>query len=316
MSHCIFVGIDVSQDWLDVWLHPINKHFQVDNSPKGVQRLVQALAGHEVAKVVLEATGGLEYLAAKELQAAGLTTAVVNPQYIAAFRTMRGKYLKTDASDAETIALFAQKMDPEARPVATDQEQALKELTARRLQLLTMIGGERNRLQRTASPVMKRSIKKVLAVLEAEKAEVERLLVEAIELDEHHRENYRLLTSIPAIGPAIAVSLITGLPELGRLNKKEIAALVGGAPNNRESGKSAGKAITRGGRRCVRSALYMGALVAIRHNPPLQAFYQRLVANGKPKKLAIMACMRKLLIVANQIVKDRRPWQASYAMGA
>ena len=205
---------------------------------------------------------------------------------------MRGQYLKTDASDAETIALCAQKIDPEARPVSTDQEQALKELTARRLQLLVMVGSERNRLARTASPVMKQRFKKVLAVLEAEKAQIETFLIEAIDRDEHHRQNYCPLTSTPAIGSAVAVGLITGLPELGTLIKKDIAALVGVSPNNRESGNSAGEAVTRGGRVCVRSSLYMGALEAIRHNPPLRTSYERLIGNGKAKKLAIVcACV-------------------------
>lgn len=318
MTQSIYVGIDVAQDWLDVWLHPVRKYKRFPNTTQGISKLLEYLAEQEgeIAKVVLEATGGLEYQAARRLQKTGFPTAVVNPHFTAAFRTMRGKYTKTDATDAEMIAVFAQKMDPEIRPVPTAQEKEMRELTARRVQLIEMITAEKNRLRRIDSEPVKLSVRVMVTLLTEEKERIEKRLHTMVKAHEVYSKQYALLTSIPSIGPAVAITLITELPELGQLNKKEIASLVGLAPHNRESGKSVGKATTRssGGRRCVKAALYMGALVAARRNPAIKVFYKRLVDNGKPKKVALIACMRKLLIIANQMIKEQRSWQEDYLL--
>lgn len=316
MTDSIYVGIDVAQDWLDVWLHPVRKYKRFPNTTQGISKLLEHLAEQDggIAKVVLEATGGLEYQAARRLQKTGFPTAVVNPYFTSAFRTMRGKRTKTDATDAEMLAMFAQKMDPETRPVPTAQEKEMRELTARRVQLIEMVTAEKNRLRRVDSEPVKLSVRVMITLLDEEKQRIEKRLQKMVQEHEAYARQYKLLTSIPAIGPAVAITLITELPELGQLNKKEIASLVGLAPHNRDSGKSTGKASIRtgGGRRCVKAALYMGALVAARRNPAIKTFYQRLVENGKPKKVALIACMRKLLIIANQMIKEQREWQEDY----
>lgn len=313
MTNPTYVGIDVAQDWLDVWLHPLRKHRRFDNTAAGITKLLEYLEEFNVAKVVLEATGGLEYLAARMLQKAGFAATVVNPYFTSAFRVMRGKFTKTDSTDAEMIAIFSEKMDPEIRPVPTQQEKELKELTARRVQLIEMIVAEKNRLRRLDSEAIKLSIQMIIKILTDEKDHIETRLEKLVWQHQEYAKKYELLTSIPSIGQAVALTLITELPELGKLNKKQIASLTGLAPHNRDSGKTIGKATTKGGgRRCAKAALYMAAITAIRHNPAIKTFYKRLVENGKPKKLAIIACMRKLLIIANQILKEQRPWMADF----
>jgi len=316
MVDSIYVGIDVAQEWLDVWLHPKHQYKRFSNTTQGISKLLEHLTEQDnpVAKVVLEATGGLEYQAARRLQKAGVPTAVVNPYFTSAFRVMRGKRTKTDATDAEMLAMFAEKMDPEIRPVPTAQEKEMRELTARRVQLIEMVTAEKNRLKRIDSESVLLSVRVMITLLAEEKERIEKRLQKMVQEHETYANQYRLLTSIPAIGPAVAITLITELPELGQLNKKEIASLAGLAPHNRDSGKTTGKAAIRtgGGRRCVKAALYMGALVATRHNPVLKTFYKRLVENGKPKKVAIVAVMRKLLIIANQMTKEQREWSENY----
>lgn len=311
-----YVGIDVASEWLDVWLHPARIYKRFTNDVGGISALLKHLALVEggIVKAVLEATGGLEYQAARRMQKAGIAVAVVNPYFTSAFRVMRGKRTKTDATDAEMLAMFAEKMDPEVRPVPTAQEKEMRELTARRVQLIEMVTAEKNRLRRIDCEPVKLSVRLMIDLLSEEKQRIEQRLQKMVAEHEAYATQYRLLTSIPAIGPAVAITLITELPELGQLNKKEIASLVGLVPHNRDSGKSVGKASIRtgGGRRCVKAALYMGALVAARRNPTLAAFYKRLVESGKPKKVAIVATMRKLLITANQMIKEQREWSPDY----
>lgn len=307
-----YVGIDVAMEWLDVALHPQGKSFRFANSVAGIADLAAMLAPFGIAKIVLEATGGLEYAAALYLKRGGLPVAVVNPARTAAFRVMTGKITKTDATDAKLLALFAQKMEPEAGGVPDEEIKKLKELIARRRQLLDLLVQERNRLQNTYDPSVKQSVQAMIGHLKQERERIETLLIAAIEALPDLRTHYHLLKTIPAVGPVVAATLVTDMPELGTLTPKQIASLAGLAPHNMDSGKSKGKAATRGGRTCVRAALYMAAIVAIRRNPVMKDFYQRLVASGKPKKLAIVAVMRKLVIVANQILKTKRPWQNDY----
>ena len=307
-----YVGVDVAMDWLDVGLYPGDNVRRFANKACGVADLVKWLKGYDVAKIVIEATGGLEYIAASALKAAGFAVAVVNPARTAAFRRMAGKIAKTDAIDARLFALFAARMNPDAGGVPDERQKQLKELIARRRQLVDLVVQERNRLASAYDDEVKLSLRAMIATLTAERTRVETLLIKAIEGSDDLGESYRLLKTIPAIGPIVAATLITELPELGRLTPKEIASLAGLAPHNKDSGKTRGIATVKGGRSCVRAALYMSAIVAIRRNPVMKETYQRLVDNGKPKKLALVAVMRKLVIVANQIVKTERPWQDDY----
>lgn len=315
-SQATYVGIDVALEWLDVALHPQGQAFRVANSVAGIKEMTTILKAFSVNKIVLEATGGLEYAAALYLKRAGLPVCVVNPARTAAFRVMAGKITKTDAVDAKLLALFALKMNPEDGGVLEEDHKKLKELIARRRQLVELMVQERNRLQNTYEPTVKLSVQAMIRYMKQERERIETLLIAAIEALSGLREQYHLLKTIPAIGPIVAATLVTEIPELGTLTPKQIASLSGLAPHNIDSGKTKGKAGIRGGRTCVRAALYMAAIVAIRRNPIMKDFYQRLLANNKPKKLAIIAIMRKLVILANQIVKNKKPWQSDYKHGA
>lgn len=311
-----FAGIDVSMDWLDTALHPQGKSWRFANSVAGIAEMAAVLADFKIEKIVLEATGGLEYAAALYLKRAGFSVAVVNPARTAAFRVMAGKITKTDATDAKLLALFAQKMEPEEGGVPDEDHKKLKELIARRRQLVDLLVQERNRLQNTYDPAVKKSVQAMIAHIGQEREHIEILLIAAIETLPDLRESYHLLKTIPAVGPVVAATLVTEMPELGTLTPRQISSLAGLAPHNNDSGRTVGKAGIRGGRACVRAALYMAAIVAIRRNLVMRDFYKRLVESGKPKKLAIIAVMRKLIIVANQIVKNKQPWQNDYKFSA
>jgi transposase len=259
--------------------------------------------------VVLEATGGFEVMVAAALAAAQLPLAVVNPRQIRDFARATGQLAKTDALDAAVIAHFAEAVHPEPRPVPDEQARALGELVARRRQVVEMIGAESHRRRQLTQRRVLRRVDRHLAVLQEELSEIERELDGSIRGTPAWRENDDLLKSVPGIGPAVARTLLAELPELGTLGRKQIAALVGVAPLNRDSGTMRGRRTTWGGRATVRTALYMAALVAARHNPVIAAFYQRLRTKGKPAKVALVACMHKLLLILNAILRDRRPWQ-------
>jgi len=308
----IFVGIDVSEDNLDLWIHPLNKYKTFNNTEQGISKIKDYLKPYNVAKIVVEATGGLEYKAAEALQATGYYVSVVNPLFTAAFRTMRGKFTKTDTKDAQMLALFAERINPEARAVASVVEKELKELIARRNQLITMIVSEQNRLRRINSSKVINSISSIIALINEEKEKIEAIILQEIKKNENYKTIYDLLTTVPGIGPVVAITLLIELPELGALNCKQIASLVGVAPHARESGKSKLYAKTKGGRKTVRAALYMAAISATRFNSAIAPFYKKLVARGKPKKLALVASMRKMVIILNNIVKNKRPWQKVY----
>lgn len=312
MKNHIFIGIDVSEDTLDVWIHPLNQYKLFANNKKGINELIIYIQNWSIAKIVIEATGGLEYEVAHSLQQAGYLLAVINPSFTAAFRTMRGKFTKTDATDAQMLALFAEKMDPKVKAVPNALEKELKELAARRSQLITMIVAERNRLRRTTNNIIITAINDIIALLKKQKQEVEATMLLAIQTFENYKNMYNLLITVPGIGAITAITLIIELPELGTLNSKQIASLAGVAPHLKESGKSKYVAKTKGGRKTVRSALYMAAITAARCNPSIKPFYDKLVKKGKAKKLALTAVMRKISIIINSIIKDNRPWLSIY----
>jgi transposase len=242
---------------------------------------------------------------------AAIPLAVVNPRQIRDFARATGQLAKTDALDAKVIARFAAKVQPEARPVPDEQARALGELVARRRQVIEMMTAERNRRRQLISRRLLKSVDRLLAVLQKELTELDHDIGEGIRGTPAWRERDELLRSVPGVGDVVARTLIADLPELGRLDRKQIAALVGIAPINRDSGKMRGKRTTWGGRAKVRSVLYMAALVASRRNPVLAAFYRRLVAAGKPKKLALTAVIRKLLTILNAMVRNKTRWQTA-----
>jgi transposase len=304
----MYVGIDVAKDRLDVHIRPSGEAFAVARDGEGLAALTARLGELGPCLVVLEATGGFEVTVASALAAAKLPLAVVNPRQIRDFARATGKLAKTDALDAAAIAHFAEAIRPEPHPVADEQAQALGELVARRRQVVDMIGAESHRRRQMTQRKVLRRIEHHLTVLQAELSEIERELDDSIRGTPAWRENDKLLKSVPGIGPAVARTLLAELPELGTLDRKRIAALVGVAPLNRDSGTMRGRRTIWGGRATVRTALYMAALVASRHNPLIAVFYRRLRAAGKPAKVALVACMRKLLLILNAILRDRRPW--------
>jgi transposase len=305
----MYVGIDVAKDRLDVHVRPTGEAFAVARDGEGLAALTARLGELEPCLVVLEATGGFEVTVASALAAAKLPLAVINPRQIRDFARATGKLAKTDALDAAAIAHFAEAVRPEPRPIADEQARALGELVARRRQVVEMIGAESLRRRQLTQRRLLRRIDRHLAVLQEELSEIERELDDSIRGTPVWRENDDLLKSVPGIGPAVARTLLAELPELGTLGRKQIAALVGVAPLNRDSGTMRGRRTICGGRASVRAALYMAALVATRHNPAITAFYRRLRAAGKPAKVALVACMHKLLLILNAILRDRRPWQ-------
>ena len=305
----MFVGIDISKDQLDVRLRPGGEAFGVPRDAKGLAALVEQLQGMRIALVVMEATGGFETIVAATLAAAGLPLAVVNPRQIRDYARATGRLAKTDALDAEVIAHFAEAVRPEPRPVPDQEAQALGEMVARRRQIVETMTAERNRRRHLTRPRLVKGVDRVIALLQAQLSELEGDIDEAIRKTPAWREREDLLRSVPGIGPATARTLIAELPELGALDRRKIASLVGLAPMNRDSGTMRGRRTIVGGRGTVRSALFMSIMVAIRHKLPLEATYERLKQAGKPPKVAIVACMRKLLTIANAIIRDQKPWQ-------
>jgi transposase len=307
----IISGIDVSKDRLDVAVRPLGEAFVVERNPRGLAELVARL--HELSPdiVALEATGGFETVVAGALAGAGLPVAIVNPAHIRAFARALGKRAKTDPIDAAVIAHFAEATGLTPRPLADEATRLLADLVARRRQIVEMIGAERQREQRMTGPRLKKSIGRLLRALEKELATLDGDIDDAVRESPAWRAKENLLESVPGVGPIIARTLIAELPELGQLGRKEIAALAGLAPFTRQSGQWRGKSFIGGGRTAVRCALFMGALVAKKHNPLLKAFFDRLVAAGKPKMVALIAVARKLLTILDAIIRDNRPWQTA-----
>lgn len=305
----IIVGIDVSSDRLDVAVAPSGDSFHVGNDHGGVDELAKRLAAVHPHIVALEATGGFENLAAAGLTAAGFAVIIVNPAQVRAYATAVGKKAKTDAIDASLIAAFVQATKPQIRPLPDAQTQELSELVTRRRQIVQMITAEENRSRMALARQSRKSIKRLLAALKRELESLDADLDDHIRKSPVWRVRETLLTSVPGVGTTTARTLLAELPELGRLDRRQIAALVGLAPWTRQSGKWRGKSFIGGGRSKVRAALFMAALVASRFNPVLKTFRDRLVAAGKPKIVAIVATMRKLLTILNAIIRDEKPWQ-------
>ena len=305
----IFVGLDVSKDRLDVHVRPTDDSFAVAYDEEGLAMLVSRLGLLQPTLIVLEATGGYEVKVAAVLANAGLPVAVVNPRQIRDFARATGQLAKTDTLDARANARFAETVQPAARPLATEQAQVLAELVARRRQLVDMLGAEQNRRRQAREPGLQKRILAHVTWLTRAIEELEGEIKRLIRSSPVWREAEDLLTSTPGIGDTTAHALIADLPELGRLDRRRIAALVGIAPLNRDSGLWRGRRMIGGGRPPVRRALFMATLVAIRYNPVIRDFYRRLTTAGRPKKVAVIAAMRKLLTILNAMLRDHRQWQ-------
>ena len=304
-----FVGIDVAKDRLDVHIRPGGESFAVALDGNGLAALVERLQGLPPTLVVVEATGGYETVVAGAIGAAHLPLAVVNPRQIRAFARATGRLAKTDRLDAAAIAHFADAVRPPARPIPDAQAQALGELVARRRQVIEMMVAERNRRRMATQRRVLKAIERHLALLQSELSQLEGDIDGAIRQTPAWQEDAELLNSVPGIGPATRRTLIAELPELGRLTRRKIAALVGVAPINRDSGTLRGRRAIAGGRSSVRAALYMATLVASRANPVIASHYNKLRTAGKTAKQALVACMRKLLTILNAILRERKPWQ-------
>jgi transposase len=305
----VFVGIDVSKDRLDVAARPSGESWQVANTEFGIATLVKRLAKLRPTLVVLEATGRLESAAVSALAVAGIPLAIVNPRQVRDFARSTGKLAKTDKLDAQLLARFADAVRPEPRPLPDETQQRIEALLVRRRQLLGMVTAERNR-RRRAPTLTRAEIDEHIAWLQVRVEAIEDELNKTIRSSPLWREKVALLRSVPGVGPMLAATIVAQLPELGVITHKEIAALVGVAPLNRDSGHWRGKRTIWGGRPQVRAALYMSALVATQFNPLIRPFYLRLLATGKPKKLALTACMRKLLTILNAIAHRGLPWRS------
>lgn len=305
-THESFVGIDVSKDWLDIaWL--TGQTLRVDHSGEAIAGLVERLLEQSPTLIVMEATGGLETALASALAAQGLAVAVVNPRQVRDYAKACGRLAKTDRVDALILAAFASAIRPQVRPLPDEETRALGDLLARRRQLIDMRVQEKLRLGR-ASAMQRDSLKEHIAWLDERIVRIDAELAHALRLSQVWREKDDLLQAIPGVGKVTRATLLALLPELGGLNGKEIAALAGVAPFNRDSGKHQGERIVWGGRSQVRRVLYMAAVSAARCNPVIRAFYQRLRSQGKPAKVALTACMRKLLVIMNSMLKHRTPW--------
>lgn len=306
-----FIGIDISKDSLDVAAHGSGQRLQSENSEQGLKRLGEELLALNPELVVMEASGGYERLCAAMLTQAGLAVAVVNARQVRAFAMATGVLAKSDAVDARVLAHFAAAVRPPVRALPDEQRQVLDELMGRRRQLVGMLVMEKNRLAQARNPGVKREIKSLIAILEKRIAGCDGELQRLIQASPIWRAQEDLLLSFKGIGPVNARMLLIEMPELGTLNRKEIAALAGLAPIARDSGKHKGRRSIAGGRGQVRSALYMAAVCAMRANPVITAFYQKLREAGKPAKVALVACMRKILTILNAMLRNQTRWQVT-----
>jgi transposase len=304
-----FVGVDVSKARLDVAVRPSGETVTVLHDEAGIAGLVTRLHAWQPAAVVLEATGDLESAVVSALAAAGLPVHVVNPRQVRDFARATGRLAKTDALDAQLLAQFGEVLRPAPRPLPDEATQALSAALARRRQLIEMLTAEKNRLSQ-ARPALRKRLTAHIEWLTRELRQLDADLDTAIRHSPVWREQDDLLQSMPGVGPGLSRTMLAELPELGTLSSKQLAALVGVAPHNRDSGTLRGPRTIWGGRAVVRTALYMAALAATKWNPVIQAFYHQLLARGKAKKVALVACMHKLLIILNAMVKHRTPWRA------
>ena len=313
MTHtATFVGIDVSKAQLDIAMYASPDAWAVSNAAAGIQDLVTRLKALAPACIVLEATGGLELAAATALYTAGLPVAIVNPQRTRAFARALGQLAKTDALDASVLAHYAAAVQPALSRLPTATEQQLPALVRRRRQLVAMRTQEINRLK-SAGPKLDDQLRKHIAWLTSEIEALETQTTDLVQASPLYREKDTVLQSFQGIGQLTAHKLLAEIPELGQINRKQIAALVGLAPLNRDSGKLRGTRSIQGGRANARTLLYMPTLTAIRCNPVIQAFYQRLRDKGKPAKVALTACMRKVLVILNAMIHNMTPWSPQEA---
>jgi len=308
MTHLTHVGIDVSKNTLDVCLLQPHRFLTVDNQDIGFDQIIRELKSLERCLVVLEATGGYEIPVAAALHDAGFDVAVVNPRQVRDFARSVGQLAKTDRIDAEIIARFAQATAPQPKPVASSEHRMLKELITRRRQLIAMRTADKNRLGAVHSAEVKKDLAEHIRWLDKRIDGLDKDLGKVVRHSPIWREKDDLLQSVPGVGDTLSRTLLAAVPELGRANRREIGKLVGLAPLNRDSGRMRGRRTIWGGRGSVRAVLYMATLSATRHNPVIASLYARLLAAGKDKKLALTACMRKLLTILNVILKTRVPW--------
>jgi transposase len=315
----MLIGIDVAKAELVVAARPSGERWTVANDERGLRTLVERFRGEAPELIVLEATGGYELLCVAALAAAGLPVVVVNPRQVRDFAKATGQLAKTDRIDADILALFAERVRPAVRALPDGEAQELDALLARRRQLIEMLGAERNRLGQVfghGKRPVKKSLKGHIAFLERELRIADTDLGDMVRKSPAWRERDDLLQSVPGVGRVTSMTLLADLPELGRLSRRAIAKLVGIAPLSRDSGTLRGHRFVQGGRASVRAVLYMATLVATKRNTVIRTFYQRLLVAGKPKKLALVACMRKLLTILNTMVRTQQRWSADHVSGA
>lgn len=305
------IGIDISKDKLDVMILPARQYMSIANEQAAIEELIKSFKKLSIDRIVLEATGGLELLASSLLAKAGLPVLVVNPRKVRDFAKASGRLCKTDKIDAEVLAEFAMKMQPELRALKDEESQALEALVNRRKQIVGMLGMEQNRLRRS-NKVLQEGIKQHIEWLKKQLVKIEKELKESIHASAAWKQKADLLESTPGVGQVFSSSLIAKVPELGKINRREIASLIGVAPLNRDSGMYRGSRRIWGGRANLRAVLYMATISAIRHNPAIKAFHERLRKAGKKPKVAITACMRKLLVILNTLVKNKTRWTDLY----
>jgi transposase len=313
MREEVFVGIDVSKDRLDVHLLPKGVHTAVKNDAEGIVSLITHLQQERPAIIVMEASGGYEVTVAAELGTASLPVAIVNPRQVRDFARAIGKLAKTDSIDAYVLARFAETIRPAAQALPTEDEKQIKELVTRRKQLVDLRASEKNRSHRARTAGVRQSIQRVIETLDQEIRDIDKNIDDIIKRSPLWREKDDLLKTFKGLGSATAKTIVAKLPELGEVGRQPITCLVGLAPLNKDSGKTRGKRMISGGRADVRSALYMVAISAIRCNPLIKPFYQRLTEAGKPFKVATVACMRKILVILNAMLRNKRPFQEVFA---
>ncbi len=306
-----YVGIDVSKTQLDVAVGQVGETWRAGNTDEGIAKTVERLKRLEVSLVVVESTGGLERKLLRELQLAGVSFTLTNPHRVREFAKSVGLLAKTDKIDARLLARFGEAIRPTPTLLPSEAEQLLSALIARRSQLIDFRTAETNRLA-SAHPSVQGSIQQLIGQLEEQIAQLDQQIDQFISHHPDFKDKDEILQSAPGIGPISSAILIADLPELGRLDRKKIAALVGVAPFNNESGGWHGKRRTKGGREAVRKILYMATLAATRFNPEIKAFYQQLVKRGKHKKVALVACMRKFLTILNAMLRSSSPWRSGY----
>lgn len=304
----VVVGIDVSKDSLEVHCRPGGLSFAVSRDPDGLDALVAQLSPLDPVVIALEASGGFEAIVTARLSVASLPVVVVNPVQVRQFAKATGKRAKTDPIDAAVIAHFAEATNPPVRELPDEATRILNSLLTRRRQIVEMSVAERQRLRQATSTSLKKSIQRLLSALQHELHELDREIGDTVKRTPAWREKEDLLRSVPGVGPVISRTLIAAMPELGQLDRRQVASLAGVAPFTRESGKWKGKTFIGGGRGNVRQMLYMGAVSASRFNPHLRDFYQRLLASGKAPNQALIAVARKLLVILNAIIRDNKPW--------